>query len=150
MSPLFQNFLILHVLSGLLGIVSFAAVLLGLMKNASLRKLKITSFFGLLAFLVSWFYGGYYYAIYYGDKVKPLIKAGRYSWAHNVIMETKEHIFLFLPFLAAVLFLVIWLAGEDINKEQKLKKGTTALALSIVILGIAITLMGLAISGAAQ
>lgn len=150
MPSLFQNFLILHVLSGLLGIVLFAVVLLGLMKNASLKKLKITSLLGLLAFLASWFYGGYYYVLYYGSKVKPLIKAGEYSWAHDVIMETKEHIFLFLPFLAAVIVLAIWLLGDKVIQEQKIKKSVSALALSTVILGVIITLMGLAISGAVQ
>lgn len=150
MSPLFQSLLISHVILGLIGIVLFTAVLLGLIKNANLKKLKILSLAGLFSFLASWFSGGYYYTLYYGDKVKPIIKAGQHFWVHSVIMETKEHIFLFLPFLVAVLVLAIWLIGNDINKEQKLKKGIIALALSIVILGIAITLMGLAISGAVK
>jgi len=60
----------------------------------------------LILFLTSWASGAYYYVIHYGKNVKPIIVAGSYPWAHTFFMEAKEHVFLIIPFLALVLWLV--------------------------------------------
>lgn len=145
MSLLLQSALIWHILLGLIGICFFVAVLVGLTRvNKNQKFLKISSLFGLLSFFGSWIMGGYYYVVHYGGVVKPIIKAGAYPWAHNILMESKEHIFLFIPFLGAIVFLAIWLGEGRFNKPVGI------LSLLIVIFGIAITLMGMAVSGAVR
>lgn len=147
---LFQQLLIWHVVIGLLGITFFVVVLLGLLKiYLNLRKLRIFSLLGLLSFLGAWILGGYYYVAYYGSAVKPIIKAGDYPWAHSIIMETKEHVFLFLPFLAAVVFLALWLSGEE-AVETRLRKPLIAITLLIVVFGVFMAAAGTIISGAVR
>ena len=149
MSALLQNALIGHVMLGLTGITLLVVVLVGMLrKNVNVKLLKTFSLLSLLSFLGSWFLGGYYYVIYYGKAVKPIIKAGDYRWAHSVIMETKEHIFLFIPFLVAISFLVILLEGERLNVDSKLKKALILIVASAVVLGVLITFGGVVISGA--
>lgn len=150
MPILFQSLLLGHVLLGLSGVVLFVVVLLGLFQAVvKIRSSRVVSFFGFLSFLVSWILGGYYYVNYYGSSVKPGIKAGDYSWAHKVIMETKEHVFLFLPFLAFIIFLTFLLAGNNLNQDLGLKRVITFLTFLTIILGILIAVMGIFISGAA-
>lgn len=148
MSPLLANALIWHVLLGLLGIIAFVGFsLLTAKREWNTKWLRIYSLTGTLAFLISWISGGYYYSAYYGKTVKPLILAGSYPWIHKVIMETKEHIFLFLPFLAFVAFIVVT-GGKEKFKNEKLRQAITGLCLLVITLGLAITLSGIAISGA--
>lgn len=149
MSNLLQNFLIWHVLLGLLGIVLFTMVLVGLLRSKpKLRALKLSSLVGLLSFLGSWVLGGYYYVVFYGDAVKPIIKAGDYPWAHLVLMETKEHAFLFLPILAIVVTFAIFWGGNQLLADEKFKNSLAVVNLLIVLIGVAILFMGFLISSA--
>lgn len=151
MPDLFQNLLVWHVLFGLAGIVFFAFLLLRLLKeDFNLRLEEIISFSGFLSFTLSWIAGGRYYVKYYGESVKPIIKAGDYPWAHGIIMEAKEHIFLFLPFLAFIIFLTILFVGQQVHSELRLKRVITFLTILTVILGILIAAAGIFISGAVQ
>lgn len=150
MDPLFKQLLIWHVIIGLLGITFFVVVLIDLLKVYwNLKWLRIFSLAGFLSFLAAWILGGYYYVMYYGSAVKPIIKAGDYAWAHGVVMETKEHVFLFLPFLAAVVFLTLWFAGEA-AAEARLRKPLIALTLLIVVFGVFMAVSGTLISGAVR
>lgn len=149
MNTLLANALIWHVFLGIAGIVSFAALLVLLSKqDFPLKWLKFYSLFGAFAFLGSWISGGYYYTAYYGKAVKPVIKSSQYPWIHSFLMETKEHVFLFLPFLAVVIFILVILLGGEFPKNEKLKKTAILLVFLIVTIGIFITLSGIAISGA--
>ncbi|GMQ95258.1 MAG: hypothetical protein BMS9Abin13_371 [Patescibacteria group bacterium] len=142
--------LVLHVIIGLVGIIASYAVLMGLLKRApSLAFLKYTSFTAFASYMLSWLIGGYYYVIYYGAAVKPTIKEGAYPWAHTLLMESKEHIFLFLPFLSFIIFLVIALLGREILEKRDLKNSLAALAGVVVAIGTFIALAGIVISGAA-
>lgn len=149
MPALFQGLLIWHILLGIAAIALSVFVLVALFRDkVNLKALKISSILSLLGFLGSWITGGYYYVNYYGSNVKPVIKAGDYAWAHKVIMETKEHVFLFLPFLATVVVLIIWILGDKLDEDRELKHAFVWLVLIWVILGVVITLMGPVISGA--
>jgi len=149
MNFLFQGILIWHVLLGLSGVALSVFVLITLLRDkVSLNFLKLSSIFSLFSFVGSWILGGYYYVNYYGSNVKPIIKGGDYSWAHSVVMETKEHVFLFLPFLAAVMAISVWMSNEKINENNEIRHALRLLSLVIVIIGIAVTLMGAVISGA--
>lgn len=140
-----------HVVLGILGIACLAAVGLWLLKRElNISALKQASLWSIILLMASWLTGGYYYATYYGKAVRSVIKAGPYPWAHAVFMEAKEHIFLFLPFLALVIAIVLWSRGEDLANSAPLKKQLAILAGVVVILGIFITLGGAVISGAVR
>lgn len=152
MSDTLATFLIVHVLAGVIGVFLFGAVALELLKNKpSLKLLRWFSLLGFLSFTaVLWLSAGYYYVTYYGKAVKPVIKDGSLPWVHTVIMETKEHIFLFLPFLALVATLVFWLSKDaEENLMESFKKPITFISFLTLIIGILITLAGILISGAA-
>jgi len=149
MSLFFQTILISHVFLGLLAIAFSVAVFLFLARERYNKKfLKIASLSAFLSYLFSWVLGGYYYLYNYGANVKPGIKAGDFAWVHSVVMETKEHIFLFLPFLAFILFLFIWFCSSLLEERRSLRRLLTILALLNVILGVVIAFMGMVISGA--
>lgn len=151
MPILFQNALVGHVVLGLFGIL-FSAILLILLlkKDFNIKVLRLSSFVAFLSFLGSWITGGSYYVNYYGSNVKPGIKAGDYRWAHSVVMETKEHVFLFLPILSAFIFLALLLLGKKLKKDRSLKNALTFLVLLVVLIGLFISFMGLLISSAAD
>lgn len=149
MTTLLANALVWHIFLGIAGIISFAALLVLLSKQVlSPKWLKFYSLFGTVAFLGSWILGGYYYTTYYGEAVKPIIKAGSYVWIHDFLMETKEHAFIFLPFLAFVLTISVFLLSSELGKNVKFKKAIIGLVFVIVTIGIFITLSGIAVSGA--
>ena len=151
MSELMKFWLVVHVVLGVLGVAAFYLAWMWLLKerpNASgLRKASLK---GTIFLILSWLAGGYYYAAYYGGAVKSAIKAGPNPWAHAVFMEAKEHIFLFLPFLAVVLTVVIFSSGEDLSENRALKSAAAALAGTLAILGIIITLAGTVVSGSVR
>ena len=85
----------------------------------------------------AWVFGGYWYVNFYPAE-KAIILKGPWPFAHNLLMETKEHLFFVTGILA--LFL-------PIATREKLWSNATArkMVLSVAVL-IAIT--GLAVEGA--
>ena len=153
MNILLQFLLIGHIIFGLLGIILFYILLMALLKplnSNKIKSLKKYSFFGFLSFVLSWLFGGHYYVIYYGAFVKPIIKKGAYPWAHSIFMETKEHIFLFLPFAALITVFIFYFLGEELEKKPAIKKAVLLLSSVIVIIGTIVALMGITVSGAVR
>jgi len=151
MSTLLAAALSLHVIAGIVGVMASYAVTLHLLKkDLSLNFLKISSLLAFLSYLASWFSGGYYYVIYYGGVVKPIIKEGAYPWAHLVMMETKEHAFLMLPFATLVLAAIFFIAGEQLRTDTAFKRAVLLFAGTVTILATIITIMGMLVSGAAR
>lgn len=139
----------LHLGFAIVGIDAFLWVLGEARKNSETKSFRLPSFIGLSSFILSWIFGGYYYVTFYGSQVKPIIKAGLAPWVHNVMMETKEHIFLFIVPLAATVFFVSYLSQKEfenlkINRQILLHSGL------IAFLGLSIGLMGFLISSAAR
>jgi len=150
MSDLLKFMLAAHVLLGIVGIIAFYAVWMGLLKRrVNIGFLKWSALAGFSGFILSWLSGGYYYVDYYGSSVKPVILQGPYPLAHIILTETKEHVFLFLPFLALVITLALWFYGEKLENE-KFKKTLAAVAAAATLLGAFIAVAGVAISGAAR
>ena len=151
MSELFKFLLISHVILGITGVAASYAVWLGLLKKSpSLGFVKKASALSFFSYLLSWFSGGYYYVLYYGDIQKPIILAGAYPWAHKIFTETKEHIFLFFPFAALALLVVLWKGNQDLSQNEGLRKGAALLAGVVTTLGLFVALAGIIISGAVR
>lgn len=143
--------LILHVLLGVVGVVASYAVWLALLKRTvNVVSARGWSLLAALSYVLSWLTGGYYYVTYYGSAVKPVIKAGAFPWAHTMFMEWKEHIFLFLPFLALVVFLALFFAGERVVGDQRLKRELATLGGVVSALGTIVALAGVVVSGAVR
>ena len=140
----------LHLGFAIVGIDAFLWLLGKLKDDGSSRKSRIfTALIGVVAFVGSWLAGGYYYVIYYGVLVKPVIKSGVAPWVHNIIMETKEHIFLFVIPLSITVFFITFLEKEEM---ERLRIRRFAIWLSGIVagLGLLIGAMGFVISAAAR
>lgn len=140
----------LHLGFAIVGIDAFLW-LLGMLKRrgSSQKSMAISAAAGVLAFVGSWIAGGYYYVVYYGTLVKPVIKSGVAPWAHSIVMETKEHIFLFIvPLAMTTLFAV--LLGEREMERLGIRPLVMGLVYTVVALGFLIGALGFAISAAAR
>lgn len=149
MPELFKNLLSLHLLLGTGAIFAFGYAWMTF-KNPDYKitNIKILSILGTLAIFSSWITGGYYYLHYYGSSVKPAILAGSRPWAHRLIMEAKEHIFLILPFLAIVTLIAVLLSEDKLKTDPQIKKYISALFALGTILSILMMIMGFIISSA--
>jgi hypothetical protein len=151
MSQSLSIYLSIHVLIGVIGIAASYMTLMWLFKrNIPIRSLKVSSIIAFVAYITAWITGGFYYVVYYGSNVKPGIKEGPTPWVHLVIMEVKEHIFLFLPVLAFVVLLVVWLKGDRLQENKPLRNALALVALITLIIAVSMALGGIIISGAAR
>ena len=138
----------IHAALGEIGISAFFWTFIEMIApdKKRLRRAKVAAMIGVIFFFMSWIIGGYYYSTDYGTNVKPAIKEGPQPWAHGVMMEAKEHIFLFLPFLGIVVFSLVSLAGERMIKDAKLRKSFLIVTAIVVLIGLAMAVMGYLIS----
>ena len=111
----------------------------------SSKRLKWVAVFAAGSFGLSWFVGGYYYVKFYGSLVKPVILKSAVPWAHAVVMESKEHIFLFILPLALTILFLSFLSMEEL-KNNGLKKPLMFLVGLTAGLSLLIGLMGFIIS----
>ncbi|OGZ04206.1 MAG: hypothetical protein A2648_01330 [Candidatus Lloydbacteria bacterium RIFCSPHIGHO2_01_FULL_41_20] len=143
--------LILHIITGLIGVMSAFSMLIGFLRRVpKIGALKGWSLVSAISFILSWISGAYYYVLYYGGNVKPIILKSAYPWAHQIVMEAKEHVFLFIPLVSIVVSIGIFLAGEDILNDKPIKKSLAWLTAFVFILGVVISLAGVGISGAVR
>jgi hypothetical protein len=149
MTPILTTALVTHIILGIAAIGLAHLVFMQLLRKAPAWNWAVTlATWSTFLFFVSWASSAYYYVVYYGKVVKPVITAGEYQWAHTVFMEGKEHVFLILPFMA--LALTMGLVFLRKNQNTQLQKSLAALAATLVILGLFVALAGVAVSGAAR
>src|SRR3989344_7862647 len=138
----------LHAGLGEIGALASLWVLVELLNasEASLRRARIAALVAVIFFIGSWFAGGYNYLTDYATAVKPLIKSGPLPWAHSIITETKEHVFLFLPFLAIIAWGLLNRFNKEILVDKNLKKTATYIAALTALVALAMVGMGVLIS----
>ena len=144
---------LLHSLTGGFTVLLFSWIIIEMQNPGpeSLNRARIAAYLGaLLTVAGCWIIGGYHYLTTYRENIRGIILAGSQPWAHEVIMETKEHIFLFLPMVAILLALGLHsVRGEGTEMAEEVRKSvivTAALALFLVILML---VMGAVLSNAA-
>lgn len=148
MSSLFTTLLSLHVLFGVVGVIASVVVAYQLIRfDAKKCTAQRASWWAFTGYMLSWVTGGWYYWKYYGASVKPDILKGAHAWAHSVFTESKEHVFLFLPFAALVLALLVTYKAERLESDEYLKNATVCLAVTIATIAVIVTLSGVIISG---
>jgi hypothetical protein len=97
-------------------------------------------------FFAAWLFGGMYYVIHYGDEVKPVVNAGPWPWAHGVFMETKEHLFLVLPFLSIVVAALVWQYGDRLATDKTLRFSVYSILGVVILIGLLMAVMGYFVS----
>ena len=143
---------VIHALTGVLSIFAFLLVFVELLSPSekAIGRIKIFAIIGTILIFISWTVGGYYYVTYYGTDIKPAIKEGPNPWIHSVVMETKEHVFLFLPFLAILATGVILSYDAGLLENNKARSSVLALCVLIILIGLAVAGMGYMISAGAR
>lgn len=144
-----MNLLIgLHAFLGEAGALAFLWVFIEMFNPSErgLHRARLAAFLGVLFLVGAWIVGGYYYVNTYGAFVKPVIKAGPIPWAHSVITETKEHIFLFLPFLAIYVWGLLRRYKDEFIQSANKRKAVMIVAILIVLLAFSMAGMGFIIS----
>tara|TARA_Y100000310_G_scaffold57550_1_gene52811 strand:+ start:434 stop:913 length:480 start_codon:yes stop_codon:yes gene_type:complete len=143
----------IHLSVGEIGVFAFLWALIELLEptKSRIKRAKIATLIGSIFLFLSWFTGGYYYLSEYGSAIKPLIKAGASPWAHKIVMEIKEHVFLFIPFLALLTHGIIKNKEKELIKGNKnIKKWIILLCALVVLMGFSMAFMGYLISSAAR
>jgi len=140
----------LHLVFAILGIDLFLWLAGEVIANPVGRlRMRLVAVFGVISFILTWIVGGYYYVVYYGSLVKPIIKAGVAPWAHVIAMEAKEHLFLFIIPLALTAVFLSFLKKEQIESFG-LKRTFLSLTVLVAFLGLFLGLLGYIISAAAR
>ncbi len=149
-----KNVVLFHSISGGLVALVLVWVLLEIRypTDRSLTRVRIASYLStLLVAAGCWIGGGYNYLTSYGSEVKPVILAGPSPWAHEIIMETKEHIFVFLPIIALTLSVTLSIFDRDsFLSDAKLRQALTIIAFLALFMVLSMFLMGAIISNAGQ
>ena len=78
-----------------------------------LGRARLAAWTAVVGIVAAWLLGGLQYLAVYGSQLKPVIIEGDWPWAHRILMEAKEHLFLFLPVLAATAALLLSTGGDD-------------------------------------
>jgi hypothetical protein len=102
--------------------------------EANRSRVRIVAFIVTGCIIMAWLLGGYWYTVFYAPE-KAIILKGPWPWAHNFVMETKEHLF-FIPLILA-LYLPIAAAG-DIARSAGARAVVMVVAAFIVLNGLAI------------
>lgn len=147
-----KSLVLLHSISGGLSALTLVWIIIETLypTGRSLARTKIASY--LAAFMITagcWIVGGYNYLTAYGSQVRPVILAGSHPWAHEVVMETKEHIFVFLPIIAFALSITLSTLDRDtFLGDDKFRRALTVTACLALFMVLLMFLMGAIISNA--
>ena len=142
----------IHAIVGELGVFAFLWVLVELINPTEqrIKRAKIAAILGVILFFMSWAVGGYNYIAFYSADVKPIIKEGPIPWAHSIFTETKEHVFLFLPFLSLLTLGLIYQHKDILTLNNDIKVSILLLSGFIVLIGLSMAGMGFLISTGAR
>jgi hypothetical protein len=106
-------------------------------RPANIGRLQTAAIVVAVCMAAAWICGGYWYVHFYPPE-KALILKGPWPLAHNLFMETKEHLF----FVTAILALLLPIATRG-----KLYSNPAACKLVLSVAGL-IAITGLAVEGA--
>ena len=131
-----------------MGLFAFLWVLVEMLNPTETRiaRAQIASVFGFAFLLFAWIVGGFYYVEIYGLHIKPLIKASDAKWVHSIVMEVKEHVFLFLPILATLTAALLYKYDGELLENRDARLSIVLLSGLIFLLGFSIAGMGALIS----
>jgi uncharacterized membrane protein YwaF len=101
-----------------------------------------------ICMLAAWLFGGYWYLHFYPSE-KAVILKGPWPFAHNIFMETKEHLF-FVTAILALLLPMVTATRERLFVNRPSRKLALAVAAMIAITGLAVEGAGAVINHGAK
>ena len=110
--------LLLHPTLGVLSVIAAIWVIVETL-NASptnLNRIKNASMLVAILMFLTWIVAGYYYVNFYAPD-KAIILKGSWKFAHNLIMESKEHLF-FMTLILSFLLPVVASAKNIVSSKQ--------------------------------
>jgi len=127
--------LFLHPAFGVFGIFSALWVFVDALNanEHNIKRIRIASFCVAFFMVATWIVGGYWYVTFYGAE-KAIILKGPWSFAHNLFMEVKEH--LFFAVLLLSLYLPVVAIGNNIYKNKVAKKMMLTVAGLIIVFSL--------------
>lgn len=137
-----------HPTCGVLGMMAAVWVMVEALNpsEASQSRLRIAAWVVAVSMSLAWVLGGYWYVnFYYADKA--VILAGPWPFAHNLFMETKEHLF-FIPAILALYLPIV--AARRLVSDRPARRMVIAVAALIVLTGLAIEGAGAVVNHAAK
>ena len=128
--------LLAHAALGVLGTLSavwvFVETLNANEQNA--RRIQTAALAVAVFMVLAWIAGGYWYLRYYPVE-KALILKGPWPFAHNLFMETKEHLFLMTLLLSLYLPIA---ARDSLHANGTARRMVLSVAFLIILTGLAI------------
>src|SRR5580700_7805068 len=132
--------LLAHATFGVLGTLSAVWVFVEALnaREDNAARTRRTSLFVAACMFVAWILGGYWYVHFYPAD-KAIILKGPWPFAHNIFMETKEHLF----FLTLILALYLPIATRDeLHASSKARRMVLCVAMLIALSGLAMEAAG--------
>jgi len=148
-----KNLVLIHSISGSIAAFGLTWIIVEIrhLTRNGIMRVKLASyavaFFNIFG---CWIVGGYHYLTAYGSKVKPIIKAGSQPWAHQIIMETKEHVFIFLPIISLLLAMTLITKSQDdiLLTDHRSRRAVIAIASLALFMVLLMFVTGVVISSA--
>jgi hypothetical protein len=134
---MFKDFeLLLHPTFGVIGMLAAVWVFVEAL-NASednAARMRTAAKWSTAMIWLSCITAGYFYILYYGAD-KAIIKEGPWPWAHNLMMETKEHLF-FLTLIMATLLSIVTARPIFNNRAARNVVLTTSAGVVVLVLAM--------------
>jgi hypothetical protein len=127
-----------HPTFGVLGILASVWVFVEALNasESNANRIRVAAMICAVCIVASWILGGYWYTHYYYAE-KAIILKGPVPWAHNIVMETKEHLF----FITLVLALYLPMVTRG-NLVRSRPTQFMAMAVATMIVGSALVIEG--------
>jgi hypothetical protein len=110
--------------------------------SENIRRIQTAAIVAAVCMAAAWICGGYWYVQFYPAD-KALILKGPWPFAHNLFMETKEHLFFVTAILA---FLLPMTTREKLYSNPAARKLVLSVAGLIIVTGLAVEGAGAVIS----
>jgi len=125
-----------HPTFGVLGILAAVWVFVEALNasEANQKRIWYASLAVTASIAAAWILGGYWYVNYYYAE-KAVILKGPWPWAHNIFMETKEHLF-FIPLILAFYLPIV--AAKKLAANRMARVMVMVVAMFVVLNGLAI------------
>jgi hypothetical protein len=128
--------LLAHATFGVLGTVSAVWVLVETLnaREQNAQRIRTAALAVAIFMVAAWIFGGYWYLHFYPAE-RALILKGPWPFAHNLFMETKEHLFL----MTLILSLYLPIAARDrLYANAVARRMVLCVAILIVLTGLSI------------
>ena len=103
-------------------------------QKSNVSRIRAASLLTASCMAAAWICGGYFYVHFYPAE-KAIILKGPWPFAHNVFMETKEHLFFVTGILALLLPVV---TREELYVNAAARRLALAVASLVLITGLAV------------